>query len=123
MKVLGGMVPKAMASNMPFLGGVGLNAHTGVFAAAIAVLASLLLAATPILRLSFQKVREGLADGDRARRAGCGRGWDRTWWWWNWRLRWCCWRRGTTGTQLLSLVTRAAGLRSEPHRDAAGDGS
>ena len=74
MKVLGGMVPKAMASNMPFLGGVGLNAHTGVFAAAIAVLASLLLAATPTLRLSFQKVREGLADGDRG---AAGRLWQR----------------------------------------------
>jgi macrolide transport system ATP-binding/permease protein len=65
MKVLGGMVPKSMASNMPFLGGVGLNAHTGAFVGAVAVLASLLLAATPTLRFSFQKVREGLAEGDR----------------------------------------------------------
>jgi macrolide transport system ATP-binding/permease protein len=65
MKVLARLVPKDMAANMPFLDGVGLNVHTGAFAAALALMASLLLAATPALRLSFQKVRDGLADGDR----------------------------------------------------------
>jgi predicted permease len=65
MKLLGRLVPKDMASNMPFLEGVGLNAHTGAFAAAVALFAALLLAATPVLRLSFQKVSDGLADGDR----------------------------------------------------------
>ena len=65
MKLLGRLVPKDMASNMPFLGGVGLNAHTGSFAAAIALLVILLVTATPTLRLSRQEVRSGLADGDR----------------------------------------------------------
>jgi macrolide transport system ATP-binding/permease protein len=65
MTALGRLVPKDMASKMPFLGRVGLNAHTGAFAAAIALAAALLLAVTPTLRLSFQKVRDGLADGDR----------------------------------------------------------
>jgi macrolide transport system ATP-binding/permease protein len=65
MKLLGSLVPKDMASNMPFLGNVGLNAHTAAFAAAVAALAVLLLAATPTLRLSFLNVREGMADGDR----------------------------------------------------------
>jgi predicted permease len=65
MKLLGNLVPKDMASKMPFLGGVGLNAHTGAFAAAIALLAGLLLAATPTLRLTFQRVYDGLTDGDR----------------------------------------------------------
>jgi predicted permease len=74
MKLLGGLVPKEMASSMTFLGGVGLNAHTIVFAAAITLLAALLMAATPTLRLTFQKVREGLADGDRA---AAGRLWRR----------------------------------------------
>jgi predicted permease len=74
MKLLGRLVPKDMASKMPFLGGVGLNAHTSAFAAAIALLAALLLAATPTLRLSFQKVRDGLADGDRG---AAGRLWRR----------------------------------------------
>jgi predicted permease len=65
MKLLGHLVPRDMASNMPFLGGVGLNAHTGALAAVIALLAVLLLAATPMLRLSFRHVRDGLADNDR----------------------------------------------------------
>ena len=66
MKLLARLVPKDMASNMPFLDGVGLNAHTVGFAAAIALLAALLLAATPVLRLSFKRVRDGLSYGDRA---------------------------------------------------------
>lgn len=74
MKLLGGLVPKDMVSKMPFLRGVGLNAHTGAFAAAVALLAVLLLAITPILRLSFQKVHDGLADGDRG---AAGRLWRR----------------------------------------------
>jgi macrolide transport system ATP-binding/permease protein len=64
MKLLARMVPKDMASSMPFLEGVGLNAHTAAFTAAIALLAALLLAATPALRLSLQKIRDGLSDGD-----------------------------------------------------------
>ena len=74
MKLLGGLVPKDMASKMPFLSGVGLNAHTGIFAAIVAVLAGLLLAVTPMLRFSFQKVLDGLADGDRS---AAGRLWRR----------------------------------------------
>jgi len=65
MRVLARLVPKDMAANMPFLSGVGLNPHTAAYAAVIALLAALLLAATPTLRLSFLQVREGLTDGDR----------------------------------------------------------
>jgi predicted permease len=72
MRLLAGLVPKDMASNMPFLEGVGLNAHTGAFAAAVVLMAALLLAATPALRLSFQDVRDGLSDGGRG---GSGRLW------------------------------------------------
>jgi macrolide transport system ATP-binding/permease protein len=74
MRLLARLVPKDMASNMPFLEGVGLNAHTGAFAAAIVLMAALLLAATPALRLSFQDVHEGLSDGGRG---GSGRLWRR----------------------------------------------
>jgi macrolide transport system ATP-binding/permease protein len=74
MRLLARLVPKDMAAKMPFLGGVGLNAHTGAFVAAISLVAALLLAATPTLRLSFQKVRDGLADGDRG---AAGRLWRR----------------------------------------------
>jgi macrolide transport system ATP-binding/permease protein len=66
MKPLGRMVPEDMRANMPFLGGVGLNAHTSAFAAAIALMAALLLGTAPMLRLYFQTVRDGLAEGDRA---------------------------------------------------------
>ena len=65
MKLLARLVPKDMASNMPFLEGIGLNLHTGALAAAVALLAALLLAATPALRLSFQRASDGLADGGR----------------------------------------------------------
>jgi predicted permease len=65
MRLLGGLVPRDMASHMPFLQGVGLNAHTGLFAGATALLAVLLLVATPALRLSSQKIRDGLAEGNR----------------------------------------------------------
>ena len=64
-RLLARLVPKDMASSMPFLDGAGLNAHTIGFAAAIALLAALLLSIAPMLRLSFQQLREGLSDGDR----------------------------------------------------------
>jgi macrolide transport system ATP-binding/permease protein len=68
------MVPKDVAPRVPFLAGVGFNAHTGAFAAAIALLAAVLLAATATLRLSFQDVHEGLAEGSRGT---AGRLWRR----------------------------------------------
>jgi predicted permease len=65
MKLLAGLVPMDMAPSMPFLQGAGLNAHTGAFAAVVALLAALILTATPALRLPLQKVRSGLAEADR----------------------------------------------------------
>jgi macrolide transport system ATP-binding/permease protein len=65
MQVLGALVPRNMAANMPFLGGVALNLHTCMFAASIGLLAALIATATPIFRLSLQKVRGGLAEGGR----------------------------------------------------------
>jgi macrolide transport system ATP-binding/permease protein len=74
MSLLKRMVPKAMSDGLPFLHTVGLNAHTAEFAAAVALLAALLLAATPTLRLSFQPIREGLGEGGRT---AAGRLWQR----------------------------------------------
>jgi predicted permease len=74
MKVLVRLVPKDMASNLPFLDGVGVNAHTAAFAAAVALLSTLLLAATPISRLLPAKIHDGLTDGDRG---AAGRLWRR----------------------------------------------
>jgi predicted permease len=65
MGLLARLVPKGMASGMPFLDSVGWNAHTALFAGTTALLAALLLTTTPALRLSFQRLRDGLTDGDR----------------------------------------------------------
>jgi macrolide transport system ATP-binding/permease protein len=68
------MIPQNLAASVPFLQLVGLNAHTCIFAGAVVLLAAILLAATPVLRLSFQDIREGLGDGDRG---AAGRLWRR----------------------------------------------
>ena len=65
MTLLAKLVPKDMAANMPFVQGAGINLHTCLFAAAIVIVVAFLLAITPALRLGFQKVADGLADGDR----------------------------------------------------------
>ena len=87
MKLLGRLVPKDMASNMPFLEGVGLNAHTGAFAAAIALAGR---AAAGRHACVAALVSEGARRIGRretaALPAGSGAGWERTWWSWNWQL-------------------------------------
>jgi len=65
MNLMTHMIPKQMADYVPFLRMVGINGHTCAFAAFVAMLAALLLAATPTLRLSFQPLRDGLAEGGR----------------------------------------------------------
>jgi len=65
MRALLRLVPADMAARMPFVASAGLNAHAAWFAMGVVFFVSLLLAATPALRLSFQHVREGLADGGR----------------------------------------------------------
>lgn len=74
MRLLTNLIPQGMAKGLPFLKLVGLNTHTAMFAGAIAVLCAALLALTPILRLTFMDIREGLADGDRG---AAGRLWRR----------------------------------------------
>jgi macrolide transport system ATP-binding/permease protein len=59
------IVPKPMAQGMPFLDALGLNPHTVLFAAGATLLAAILLAATPTLRLAFSDVHPGLSDGGR----------------------------------------------------------
>jgi macrolide transport system ATP-binding/permease protein len=74
MKLFSGIVPMDKAARMPFLEGAGLNAHTGAFAAVVALLATLLLAAAPVLRLPLEKIRDDLAEADRG---GTGVFWRR----------------------------------------------
>jgi predicted permease len=65
MVVLKKLVPSHKNEQMPFLEGAGLHGHSVWFAAGIALLAALLLAATPALRLSFLQIQTGLAEGSR----------------------------------------------------------
>lgn len=74
MKLLTSLVPKEVAAEVPFLHIVGLSRNTLLFAFGIAILAGLLLAATPILRLSFQEISNGLGEGGRG---AAGRLWGR----------------------------------------------
>ncbi|WP_348260924.1 ABC transporter permease [Telmatobacter sp. DSM 110680] len=72
--ILKSLVPKSMADNLPFLSRVGFQTHAALFAASIAILTTGLMALTPILRLSFQDIREGLGEGGRS---AAGRFWQR----------------------------------------------
>jgi predicted permease len=72
--ILKSLIPKTVVDYIPFLAHVGLHLHTAIFAGVIALLAAGLLSVTPILRLSFQDIREGLGDGGRS---AAGRFWQR----------------------------------------------
>jgi len=74
MRLLPKLAPKEMLATMPYLQGLGLNAHVAAFAAAICAVTWLLFAFTPALRLSFNDVREGLSDDGRG---GSGTLWKR----------------------------------------------
>ena len=74
MKLMTGLVPEAVAGSVPFLRIVGLNRNTGIFAIVIVLLSALLLSATPVFRLSFQDIRDGLGEGGRT---AAGRVWRR----------------------------------------------
>ena len=74
MTLLVHMVPKGMADRVPFLALVGLNRHTVLFATGVVLLTTLLLATTPMLRLGFQRIHDGLSEGGRG---SAGRMWRR----------------------------------------------
>lgn len=74
MESLQKLIPKTMAEYLPFLSRVGFHSHTFICAGALALLTAGLMALTPILRLSFQDVRDGLAEGGRS---VAGRFWRR----------------------------------------------
>ena len=59
------LIPFDMLRHMPYLRGLGLNFHVACFALAIALLATIIFSLTPILRLSFSEMREGLTEGSR----------------------------------------------------------
>jgi predicted permease len=65
MQVLMRLISKDMLSNMPYLGGIGMNLHVVAFAGLISLLAAALFASTPVLRLPLAQLRDGLTDGGR----------------------------------------------------------
>jgi predicted permease len=65
MQVLLRLISKDMLAYMPYLGGIGLNAHVVAFAGILSLLAAVLFAMTPVLRLPLAQLREGLTDGGR----------------------------------------------------------
>jgi macrolide transport system ATP-binding/permease protein len=65
MRLLVTLIPKDMMAAMPFLHNLGLNARVLAFAVLLAVFAGVLFAFTPILRLRFSEIREGLSEGGR----------------------------------------------------------
>ncbi|HTC74339.1 MAG TPA: ABC transporter permease [Edaphobacter sp.] len=66
MQVLLRLISKDMLAYMPYLGGIGLNAHVVAFAGIISLLAAVLFAMTPVLRLPLGHLREGLTEGGRS---------------------------------------------------------
>jgi macrolide transport system ATP-binding/permease protein len=64
-QVLLRLISKDMMIRMPYLHGLGLNSHVLIFAAAIGLFASVVFSLTPILRLTFADMREGLTEGSR----------------------------------------------------------
>jgi macrolide transport system ATP-binding/permease protein len=74
MSMLRSLFPKQIAQYVPFLNNVGLNAHTCIFAGAVAALAVLLMALTPALRLANSDIHEALSEGGRT---AAGRFWRR----------------------------------------------
>jgi predicted permease len=74
MSLLRSLFPKQIARGAPFLEHVGFNGHTLLFAGAVTLLAMLLMALTPSLRLATKDIHEALSEGGRG---AAGRFWRR----------------------------------------------
>jgi macrolide transport system ATP-binding/permease protein len=64
-RLLTSLISKDMMAGMPYLAGLGLNAHVLMFAVAVSLSASVLFSLTPMFRLSIREMRDGLAEGGR----------------------------------------------------------
>ncbi|MGH9773510.1 MAG: ADOP family duplicated permease [Candidatus Acidiferrales bacterium] len=65
MQLLTRLIPEDMMARMPYLQGLGLNLRVVAFAVAISLLAAILFALAPSVRLSLSELREGLSEGGR----------------------------------------------------------
>jgi macrolide transport system ATP-binding/permease protein len=59
------LIPTDVLAKMPYLKGVGLNAHVILFACAVSLATGVIFSLTPALRLSLSDLREGLTCGGR----------------------------------------------------------
>jgi predicted permease len=74
MRILRGLISQSMMGNLPFLRGAGFSARVLAFAGVVALSIAILFSLTPLLRLSFANLREGLNEGSRGY---AGRSWQR----------------------------------------------
>lgn len=65
MRLLTGLIPQDTLEGMPFLLGIGWNAHVAIFALVLSLLAAMLFAVVPALHFAGSEMREGLTDGGR----------------------------------------------------------
>jgi predicted permease len=65
MQVLLRSIPKQGMEQMPYLEGLGLNLHVVLFTLAIAAVATVLFALTPLVRLPTRELHDGLNEGGR----------------------------------------------------------
>ena len=65
MQLLLRLIPKQMMDGVPFLNGLGLNLHIVLFTVTIAVMATMLFALTPLVRLPTRELHDSLSEGGR----------------------------------------------------------
>jgi len=65
MRLLLRLIPKQMMDGVPFLNGLGLNLHIVLFTVTIAVMATMLFALTPLVRLPTRELHDSLSEGGR----------------------------------------------------------
>jgi predicted permease len=65
MRLLTELIPTDMMASMPYLRGLGFNAHVALFSCLLSLAAGALFSFTPTLRLRALGIREGLTEGGR----------------------------------------------------------
>jgi macrolide transport system ATP-binding/permease protein len=65
MQALPRLIPADRIATMPYLNGMGLNVRVLGFAMAISAIAAVIFSLTPLLRISFTNLRQGLTEGGR----------------------------------------------------------
>jgi len=65
MQALPRLIPADRIASMPYLQGMGLNGRVLGFALIISTIAGMLFSLTPLLRVSFTSLRQGLTEGGR----------------------------------------------------------